>query len=74
MVKHKAIARDYCIKAGISCQQQKKRHPVKGKKQSWMPKDRSAEGATSTDDDIISITIGLVNNKKTDTCSEQVSI
>jgi len=27
MVKHKAIARDYCIKAGISCQQQKKRAP-----------------------------------------------
>jgi hypothetical protein len=27
MVKHKAIAHDYCIKAGISCQQQKKRAP-----------------------------------------------
>ena len=63
MVKHIAIAHDYCISAGIRCQQ-KKRHPVKGKKQSWMPKDGSAEGATSTDADIISITIGLVNNKK----------
>ena len=74
MVKHKAIAHDYCIKAGIGCQQQKKRHPEKGKKQSWMPKDGSVEGATSTDDDIISIMIGLINNKKADTCSEQVSI
>ena len=53
---------------GIDVNKQKrhpeKRHPEKGKKQSWMPKDRSAEGATSTDADIISITIGLVNNKK----------
>jgi len=64
MVKHQAIAYDYCISAGNRCQQQKKRHPEKGKKQSWMPKDGSAEGATSTDADIISITIGLVNNKK----------
>ena len=48
---------------GIDVNKQK-RHPEKGKKQSWMPKDGSVEGATSTDADIISITIGLVNNKK----------
>ena len=36
MVKHIAIAHDYCISAGNRCQQ-KKRHPEKGKKQSWMP-------------------------------------